>query len=70
MGGYTIIAAPAAVINTPAFHRLRRRVTQHGPADANAAARWLEWFHDERDQGTGRDEPLAPLDLCDMPPMP
>ncbi|MFW6135806.1 MAG: ATP-binding protein [Chloroflexota bacterium] len=54
--GQAIVAG--AAVNTPVLCRVRRRITEHGAEDVDAPARWLEWFHEERDRDTGRDEAL------------
>jgi hypothetical protein len=47
-----------AVVNTPVSCRVRRRIMEHGAEDVDAPAGWLEWFEDQRDQGSDRDEAL------------
>ncbi|MFW6115928.1 MAG: ATP-binding protein [Chloroflexota bacterium] len=60
--GQAIIAG--AAVNTPVLCRVRRRITEHGAEDVDAPARWLQWFKEERDGRSDRDEalPFQPSD--------
>jgi DNA helicase HerA-like ATPase len=47
-----------AAVNTPVLCRVRRRITEHGAEDVDAPARWLQWFEEQRDQQSERDQAL------------